>query len=55
VRDIEKGAKLTIIENEKLGPKLARYQPRPAIDRKSIAAIACLKKPATDEAAGRVA
>ena len=31
VRDIEKGAKLTIIENEKVGPKLARYQPRPAL------------------------
>jgi hypothetical protein len=31
VRDIEKGAKLTIIESEKVGPKLALYQPRPEI------------------------
>ena len=29
VQDIEKGAKLTIIENEKVGPKLALYKPRP--------------------------
>jgi hypothetical protein len=29
VRDIEKGAKLTIIGNETDGPKLARYKPHP--------------------------
>jgi hypothetical protein len=29
VRDIEKGAKLTIIENDRVGPKLARYTPHP--------------------------
>jgi hypothetical protein len=29
IRDIEKGAKLTIIESETEGPRLARYRPHP--------------------------
>jgi hypothetical protein len=29
VRDIEKGAKLTIIESETEGPRLVRYRPHP--------------------------
>jgi hypothetical protein len=42
VRDIEKGAKLTIIENEYVGPKLARYKPHPnAIARQNSDCCGC--------------
>jgi hypothetical protein len=31
VRDIEKGAKLTIVESETEGPRLVRYRPHPNV------------------------